>query len=309
MGFLSRRAHLRRASRGASTVIGAIFYVVIALFITTNIFMWSISKHSEYDMAVVEMNQRDAEKVDEQIRAVGNFTVFPSNSSVRAVANITCYGPSAQLTTMWVVDSTKGTYAYKSGVLCNLRSGDSKTITVSATFKRAIGSGDDYEIWFVTGRGNTVDLESPIVPVARLAEEATFSTMTYALGDIVVEHGSLEWSTNGVVWHSSYEKVTGNAQVRWRVTATNHGPQYIDVTTDSVLIGLGGTGGAAAKSAVWSVSTTYRLDVDVSRSIEFATASTPNYIGTYTVIITLVGSRADGSSYGQSVPFELFIVE
>ncbi|TET28828.1 MAG: hypothetical protein E3J73_00285, partial [Candidatus Bathyarchaeum sp.] len=66
---MHRKNRFRRCSKGVSTVIGTIFLVLIALTVATNVFLWTFTQNANYNQAVKESSQMDADLSSERIVA------------------------------------------------------------------------------------------------------------------------------------------------------------------------------------------------------------------------------------------------
>jgi hypothetical protein len=286
---------------------------MIVLLITTDVFMWSVSKHIEYNQVVERCFQMDTDKMSEYVIALGNYSVSPP--SVTVEANLTNRGSvPARIVTLWVVDTTKNLYGIKTGLSISLNPGDVVEVEETVEVGSSIEISDSYHMWFVTERGNNVVLGESIVELARraaisdaavIAEEAAFTNVVYALGPIVLEHGSLEWKSLDDGTTGTYEIEAGKRDVVWSIRVTNYGEQSVTISTKSAFIGL--CAEVPGQSTSWFLSQNYTLPVEETVTIEFdGVVDVPAQTGIYSIIVALYGNFEDGTLYGQSIPFEIF---
>jgi FlaG/FlaF family flagellin (archaellin) len=154
-------------SKGVSSVIGTVFLILIVFVISTNVFLWTISQSSIYNQAVKDVNQKNADKLNENIVASNASYSVPSPNKVKVDAKLTNTGSvSAQIINFWVFDPIIQKYN-NTIVSLNLNPGDvlyligSKGINVTIV---GASSADSFVAWFVTGRGNVVPVETAPPP-------------------------------------------------------------------------------------------------------------------------------------------------
>jgi len=151
-------------SKGVSSVIGTVFLILVVFAIATNVFLWTISQSSTYNQAVKDANQKNADRINENVIATqGNYTVVSTNK-VKVEAQLTNAGSVAtQIINLWVFDTSKQTYGFNDSIASmsasNLNPGQVWDLTgtnaIIVTVPSA-GSLDNFNAWFVTARGNTV---------------------------------------------------------------------------------------------------------------------------------------------------------
>lgn len=151
-------------SKGVSTVIGTVFLILIIFMITTNVLLWSFLKNAEYNRAVMERNEDEAQRSTEKI-AVSDVSYNAEDGSVWVEGIVTNEGPvPVQIKTLWVLDKTTQKHGYNDMVDINLKTGDTLNFTESKALTVAIeglddNSSDAFTSWFVTARGNLMPLE------------------------------------------------------------------------------------------------------------------------------------------------------
>ena len=151
--------------KGFSSIIGLVFMVLVVLLLSTGVFMWTLSQNTLYNEALREKNQQEADRRYENVVATnGNYTF--SGNVVTVAATLTNAGPVAtQIINLWVFDTSKQTYGFNNSLAsmtgANLNPGQvlnlNGTNAIEVTVPNA-GSSDNFNVWFVTARGNTVPL-------------------------------------------------------------------------------------------------------------------------------------------------------
>jgi len=303
-----RKIRIGRSS-GISTVIGAIFFVIITLLITTNIFLWSIAQHTQYNQAVIQSNQMDADRINERITITsGNYSIVPSPSYlVKVNATLTNEGPvSSQIITLWVVDNNISSYNYVSlrSSNINLDPGDECRVNTSVTIP-GCDRTHNYDIWFVTARGNLVSFEKKhYITVINIVE---------ALGPIQIKFNSIKWRSIADGSSGTYQIPKSTENVIWSIDVTNTDVQDIHLYYNSAFIISDISD--ATKTQVWYIKEQYTIPVGKTVTISFCWAKAGdigNYVkswaqcaaGTYSATVILLGFYGDGTHYGQTIPFE-----
>jgi len=153
-------------SRGISSVIGTVFLILIIFAISTNVFLWTISQSAIYNQAVRDANQKNADRMNENVIVTGGNCTWYSENRVTVTAKLTNAGSvAAQLINLWVFDTSKQTYGFNSSIASmsesNLNPGQVADFTGSKAMIVTVpsaSSGDNFNAWFVTARGNTVPI-------------------------------------------------------------------------------------------------------------------------------------------------------
>jgi hypothetical protein len=145
-------------SKGISTVLGTVFLTLVVFAISTNVFLWTLSRNAEYTLAVKEENQKNIDRMSEYVSAAGaNYSVL--GEDVTITARITNAGSVAvQIINIWVFDTTQQTYA-NVPVELSLNPGQASDYIVIVEISGANAS-HEFVSWFVTARGNTVPLQT-----------------------------------------------------------------------------------------------------------------------------------------------------
>ena len=152
-------------SKGVSSVIGAVFLILVIFMITTNVLLWSFSKSAQYNQALMERNEEEANRNAEKI-AVSDLNYTAEDGLVHLQGVVTNESPvPVQITTLWVLDKTTQKHGFNDLVDINLKAGDSFNFTGSQALTVAVDGlvGDNstnaFTSWFVTARGNLIPLE------------------------------------------------------------------------------------------------------------------------------------------------------
>ncbi len=161
---LSRRIW-KGQSKGMSTVIGTVFLMLIIFMVATNVLLWTFSQNAEYNQTVMEINQEEADRRNENVvSSNASYLVDEGKGQVKVEAVLKNAGPeAAQIINLWVFDATIHSYGF-TGTLStlNLKPGEVLDLTGESCIAVAIAGvspEDDFNAWFVTARGNTVPLE------------------------------------------------------------------------------------------------------------------------------------------------------
>ena len=173
-------------SKGISTVLGTVFLILVIFAISTNVFLWTMSKNAQYTQAVKDENQRDIDRLSENAVASGaNYSVSEYEVTVRATLR-NAGSVAVQIINLWVFDTDPSNQRYTNqsldlnlnpGEVLYLRGSDSLTVTIPG----ADGS-HHFVSWFVTARGNTIPLESDkSVIIAELAQGIGSISMEFPL--------------------------------------------------------------------------------------------------------------------------------
>lgn len=160
--------------KGFSSVVGAVFMVLVVMVLSTGVFLWTLSQNTIYNQAVKESNQLDVERLNEKVTASNvNYTV----SAGKVYVNVTVSNEgslSARIVTLWVLDTSIQAYGFNDtldidlnpGETINLRGESAIVVTVPGS-----SSAHDFSSWFVTARGNTIPVKKEQgVIVAQLSQ-------------------------------------------------------------------------------------------------------------------------------------------
>ena len=168
---LPPRREFRKDSRGISSLIAAIFMVIIILFMSFNVFTFTLFKNTQFRDAVDALNQMDQDSSSERLVAShGNFSVTePGRVQVRVTISNEGALP-ADAARMWVVWKYGAAESYGNEELnVSLSPGESVYKSIGVTVPGALPSGT-FSGWLVTARGNRVPIERDKVITAQVSE-------------------------------------------------------------------------------------------------------------------------------------------
>ena len=194
-------------SKGFSSIVGAVFSVLIMISLISAVFVWSLSENTRYNNTVRQTNQADSDRSNEQI--VANVTIRGSldGNSVYVNGTLQNKGPlSAQITTLWVQNLNKTTYAHKDSLGITLKSGSVTYLSDSTTsISLANSIGDNLDCWFISGRGNIIHI-NPLFGAQTLninysyPEYSTISNVSMGIGIIGFDFKQF--------WHFDYNSTS-----------------------------------------------------------------------------------------------------
>ena len=185
-------------SKGFSSVIGTTFMVLVMMFLSTTVFLWTLSQNTMYNEAVRARNEEEADRRSENVVAVsGNYSVNEVTDEVTVNVVLKNAGSVAvQIINLWVLDSDPSNQRYTNKSLnLNLKSGDVLNLVGSSGLNVTILGADpshNFASWFVTAKGNTIPLEKEQgIIIAQLAQGIgslaldfyTFRHFTYVSSD------------------------------------------------------------------------------------------------------------------------------
>lgn len=173
-------------SRGISTVLGTIFLTLVIFAISTNVFIWTLSRNADYTQAVKDENQKNIDRQSENLMASGaNYSVWGKEVTVRVTVRNTG-SVAAQIINLWVFDTHPSNQRYTNksldmnlnpGEVLYLRGSSSLTVTIPGA-----NASHQFVSWFVTARGNTIPLETENkVVIAELAQGIGSISMDFPL--------------------------------------------------------------------------------------------------------------------------------
>ena len=327
---LRKRVKKLTANRkGFSSVIGTTFMVLVMMFLSTSVFLWTLSQNTLYNEALRAKNQEEAERSSENIVALsGNYSVSEVTGEVTVTVVLRNAGSVAvQLMNLWVLDTDplNRRYANKSLNL-NLNPGDVEPNWLTVTIPEA-KANHTFTSWFVTARGNTIPLEKEQgVIVASLAQGiGSLALDFYKFRYFEYKAGSgnvLENYPNGTISFN----IPKGTEVAYGVVLTNLDPSKKTIVLDShSLLWVIIPTSDVAHNKWWyivnvapngTISPTYstismaygeiKLLVFASEndlaSSSFARQNAPNTVCTVPVFLLPHGTIG-GKPYGQNLPF------
>lgn len=285
-------------SRGQAEILGTVFFVIITFLLTTNIFLWSISKNSYYNQVAVQCSQMDWERATEKITVLyGNYSV--ASPYVKVNGTLVNGGPiSAQVVTVWVIDKTINKYAYKSiSPPYNLPPGNQTLLDQTVTIS-GCATWHTYDIYVVTARGNLIKIE----PFQ--GEYVTVETLLRMWGPLQIDFGSIQWFTDKhdqpQPWSGTYIIQRDKHEVVWNVTVVNYGYQDVHLNLSSSFLVQVQDDDHHDDYRCFYVDHQYTLPAGGSTTIQFWRKSwhggdfnkfedTINHAGMWPVTLTLLG--------------------
>lgn len=281
--------------RGVATVIGAVFFVMIMFMVVGSVIVDSMRRQAIYDQVSMEMSELDRIRDAEEMRAFGNYTVYPTSVSV--VATLYNKGPTPiNVITILVEDKTKNVYGIKSVAKPIPQAGIAsinETIVVDKPTAKLLSSDDAIAVFFITSLGNKVLMEPEYLAIAP-------PDILEILGPVVSKKGSFAPSV-----------IKKGTTTTWRLNVTNYAKT--DITLRRVRADGGTSGLMVVKIDAPGTGGSIPLDADyLLKRGEMTTiyfkGTAPTVAGTYAVFVILLGEYADGKLYSQNIPFEVLVI-
>ena len=182
------RKKLIANSRGFSSIVGAVFAVLVMISLMSTVFVWSLSENTSYNNTVTQTRQADLDRSNEKI--VANVTCTRVDNNLVAVnGNLSNNGPlSVQIVTLWVVDYDTTTYSNKS-LSITLQPGNI-TFLPSPKYNVPLPNlqGDIYNFWFITARGNLISV-NPIFAASTASTAPPYfnANVTQGIGSVSMD--------------------------------------------------------------------------------------------------------------------------
>jgi len=150
-------------SKGFSSVIGTTFMVLVMMFLSTSVFMWTLSQNTLYNEAIREKNQLESDVLSENVQVTNTTYVVVSDNNVKVSTDITNPGSlGVQFTTLWAYASNATYTGYNFANLSNVnvKGGANLFLSVNMTIAGLRPTGAySFASWLITGRGNVVPLQ------------------------------------------------------------------------------------------------------------------------------------------------------
>jgi hypothetical protein len=290
--------------------------------------MFALNKNAEFQNSVSQTNQKEMDSSNEDLKAF-NTTYSVVGDKVLVETQITNFGSvSSQIMTLWTMDTNTQKYGYNDTVNINLQSGDSATVSGSTALQTTISgshSSDIFTSWFVTDRGNRIQLEPLEQPksiiVAQLAQ---------GIGSMALDLTKFRYFSYNSEALSSYPNgnisfnIPKNSYVAYGCYLTNLDPTMQTIVIDSHSL-FWQPGRPSVSEGVWFVvnvnsngiiSQTYtnitinygetKMLVFASQNDlglgAFAKVKTPNVVDSVATFLLLHGTIGS-SAYAQNIPF------
>jgi archaellum component FlaF (FlaF/FlaG flagellin family) len=325
---------LKANSRGFSSIVGAIFAVLTMFFLVSTVFVWSLSQNTLYNEAVKQGNQLDLDRLNEKVVASDvNYTV--NGNIVSVEAKLENDGPlSAQIVTLWVLDTNTTKYGFNSSLNINLKPGNityllgSKAILVTLA---GSSSSDIFRSWFISGRGNTISWEKSNLIINNYnngtGEIPPYAFVSGGIGSISMDFSSFSHfdgvaNTNGTSVGSPVYGYTcsGSIYTLLHVKVTNYdmynrtlilkgGSMWAITPFSGTLKGdqwkiANVTGGKLITTSTYSQVINLRQAVDLYFGPEIASRSAGNIVPLFILLYgQAVFTNGTVIDYGQNLPF------
>ena len=292
-------------------MIGTTFMVLVMMFLSTSVFLWTLSQNTTYNEAVRARNQEDADRYNENVVALGgNYSVSGNNVTVKVMLK-NAGSIVVQIINLWVLDTDLQRYANKSLNL-NLNPGNISLFVESGPLTVTIPGADpnhNFVSWFVTARGNTIPLEKEqSVVIAQLAQGIGYLAMDFASFKYYKVTG------NQLGPPQSGFNIPGDTIIVFSLYLTNLDEQHrnINLTAYSLLWLYPATGAKTAKFLIAKVVNQTLVPFDF-QILEFG-KPTKLFFGTDSSTATnvkdslcaanlLLYGRIGTDDYGQNIPF------
>jgi len=154
--------------KGFSSVVGAVFMVLIMMVLASSYFVYSLSQNNVYNNAVAQKNQLNVDRLSESAEVI-NTTYTPyTNGKVTVYAQIKNIGASSiQFLTVWlkVYNASWTNYNHSNLTDANVQGGSTFTLPPLNLTVSGFNSNFTYSFasWLITARGNVVPLQQTIV--------------------------------------------------------------------------------------------------------------------------------------------------
>ena len=215
----TRRNRLATGRKGFSSIIGAIFMVLIVWILASSYFIWTLSQNTLYNQAINEIRQTEADRSCEAIATShANYTI-PQTGTVEVGVTITNAGPvSAQIITAWVVWVAGGEtrYGFNDTLNINLNPGQTLQVTIRVTIPDVNSTGT-FNGWLATARGNLVPLETEKI--------VTHAQVALGIGSIMMDLDNFKY----YYWNSKTEVLSPSDGIK---------STTIILTGDSIVFGV-----------------------------------------------------------------------
>ena len=321
----TRLGKFRADRKGFSSIIGAIFMVIIVWILASGYFIYTLAENTVYNDALRGRNQFESDALSENVRVTNTTYWIYADYKVNVSASIINMGPlSVQLPTLWAYASNATYAGYNFTTLSNLnvQGGAISQLSANVTVAGLLPTGA-YSLasWLVTGRGNVVPLQKMALvsnlPVAGTAQ---------GIGSIAFDFAQF-WHYDFVGTPSQGAVLPSPSRKNYTISSGNYTVHHVSLTDldllghDIVLEGnssiyIIGQHSGTVKYDLWSlVNVTngkiypssvakYSLQYGVKTEIYFA-GSLSGQIDTnnlYPLNIDLSGTKGN-NDYGQNIPF------
>jgi len=237
-----RRRGSSRNSRGVSSIIATVFMVVIILFISFNVFTFTLFKNTQFREAVNEINETDIEQGSERI-TFSDVNYTAGEGQVDVVAQFRNDGPvSIELITLWVAHAVTGKYGCASDLNIDLPVGADMYLERTVEIEGLNSSFQGFVAWFVTARGNRIPLEDRLIyaEYAKYSFYAEYADLAKGIGYMGMDFDSFRYYRyeNPTKLLNYPDGISGSnvptqTEAAFAINLTNYDPKGRNITIDS----------------------------------------------------------------------------
>ena len=190
-----RNKNIISNKKAFSSIVGAIFAVLVIVSLTGTFFVWSLQQNSRYVEAVSGVNDLVLYQKSESINVTSQpvYTV-QAGGNVLVSVGIQNDGPiSVTIKTLWLQDLNRPTHgkAQLNPTTYTLSPGESQSIGETVSVLDAV-AGDLFYGWLTTARGTTV----PLYPAHQTGPQGAKGLDFNATGNIRLFNGSTSYDAN-----------------------------------------------------------------------------------------------------------------
>lgn len=329
----------RAERKGFSSIVGAIFMVIIVWILASGYFIYTLSQNTVYNEAIREKNLLESNALSESVQVTNTTYRVNANDKVNVSANVTNVGSlSVQFTTLWAYASNStynGTSYAQLLPNVNVRGGANLSLSYNVTVQGLrLGSAYSFSSWLITGRGNVVPLQKASSSYTSIVTSNTTQGIGALMMDFqnfnyynVTQPGSSYILSGYPQGAPGYFVRQGGLGIAFQVNFTNVDPDMrnITLTAPSVLFSMFPETPQQIRAAYWyivnvdasgTISNTFTpvaLPYNVPTAIFFASKemisgsqlfvpSSSVFTKTAPVNLALIGTIGS-SAFGQNIPF------
>ncbi|MCL5876522.1 MAG: hypothetical protein M1540_01760 [Candidatus Bathyarchaeota archaeon] len=335
--IFKKKQKFRSNRKGVSSIIGAVFLILIVGTLASSYFFFTLSQNTLYNDAVKQTNQLEIRRNAESLQALNTTYKILVENNLTIDVKMQNIGPmDVTLINLWahVIENPGGSgldAANYTPVNITLKGGQTLQQEFNVTLA-GLSPARSYAFsaWFITSLGNIMTLKQVNT------EEIVVSQTTQGIGSLAMDFQDFRCFTvnnrqlvNYPFGSSGYVVTTGaGSPIAFKVVLTNLNYQTkadIILSADSVFFSIFPTTAQQVRGSYWYIvnvdaqglisnsfsNITLRYNVPTAVYFASATAikgtalfssSSPGYSGTSPINLALIGSK-DGQPFGQNVPF------
>jgi hypothetical protein len=319
-------------NRGFSSIVGAIFMILIVGLLASGYFMFTLSQNVTYNDAVRSVNQQDVEYQTESLNITAQPVYNTAQNSVHVIVNIQNDGPIfVQIRTLWVHAVNNSKYGF---VNCSaspiLTSGQSLTIDKTISVSGAT-VGENYYGWLITGRGKTILLypahqtgpQGPQGIQGPPADPSVVALVSQGIGSISLDFKSFRVYTtdysNNILSTSAAFTFSRSSNIAFSVNVTNLDPSHLPLNlTSNSCEWIFSPASGAIKGDVWKIANFANNQINPLTQSQFIifpyNQTTTLYFGPtnagqnslsagVTGVNLILTGKIGSLDYGQNLPF------